>query len=466
MIDLLITGATIVTVNPQREILEEAALAVDKGRIVALGAKQDVETRYPMAARRIEARGRIIFPGLINTHNHLFQTLLKGLGDDRVLSSWFAQMTAPSAAHLTEDDVHTAALLGCLEGIHSGTTTMFDYMYPHPRPFLTDAIVRAMQDLGIRGVVGRGMMDTGEEFGVPRGIQQDVKTIVADAQRLLETYHRPGGRMRIWLAPAALWSNSRGLLSAVRELASSYHTGISIHVSETPFDRASTEKLHGLGEMDLLEGLSLLGPDLLMVHTVYLNDREIRMSRHYDVKISHNPVSNMYLSSGVAPIPKMLLAGLTVGLATDGAGSNNSQDMIEVLKFGALLQKVHHTDPTVITAEKLLEMATIDGARALGLEKEIGSLEVGKRADFFLFNPALTAKATPLHNPVSTLVYSAGEENVETVVVDGQIVMENRQVLTVDEPTHLQRAQKVAGDLARRAGTDRLANRPWRSLAY
>ena len=466
MIDLLVTGATIVTVNVRREILEDAALAVDKGQIIAIGPRSSVESQYPQAARRIEAKGRVVFPGLINTHNHLFQTLLKGLGDDRVLSSWFAQMTGPSAVHLTEDDVYTAALLGCLEGIHSGTTTMFDYMYPHPRPFLTDAVIRAMNDLGLRGVVGRGTVDTGTEFGVPPGLQQDVPTITADAQRLLENYHRPEGRMRIWLAPAALWSNSRQLLSAVRELAAAYQTGVSIHVSETRFDRASTERLHGLGEMDLLESVGLLGPNLLMVHTVYLNDREIRMSRHYDVKISHNPVSNMYLSSGVAPIPKMLLAGLTVGLATDGAGSNNSQDMLEALKFGALLQKVHHTDPTVITAEKLLEMATIDGARALGLEKEIGSLEVGKRADFFIFNPTLSAKAVPLHNPVSTLVYSAGEENVETVVVDGQIIMENRRVLTVDEPKHLERAQKVAEDLARRAGTLTLAKRPWRSLAY
>jgi 5-methylthioadenosine/S-adenosylhomocysteine deaminase len=209
-----------------------------------------------------------------------------------------------------------------------------------------------------------------------------------------------------------------------------------------------------------------LGPDVLLVHCVYLTNREIRVCKDLDVKVSHNPVSNMYLSSGVAPIPRMIETGITVGLATDGAASNNSQDMIETLKFCALLHKVDTLDPTIITAEKVLEMATIDGARALGLEDEIGPLEIGKKADLFIFDPLSSPKSVPLHHPVSTLVYSSSEENIKTVIIDGKVVMEDGVIQTADEEKVLRSAQKVAEDLAKRAGTSGLVRRPWRSLAY
>lgn len=467
MPDVLFTDATIVTVDPERRILEGACLGVKGDRIVAIGSRAEVAAACGPGAEVIDCTGKALFPGLINTHNHLFQTLLKGLGDDRVLSDWFAQMTAPSAVHLQPEDCYVAALLGSIEGLHTGVTTQFDYMYPHPRAGLDDEVIRAFHDLGVRGVFGRGMMDCGAEFGVPEGIMQPLDVIAADCRRLLETYHGSSdGRLSVWLAPAAVWSCSRELFLAVKALAAEYRTGISVHISETPFDREAARQMHGKSDIEVMEALGLLGPDFLMVHCVHLTPRDIRMARHFDARVSHNPVSNMYLSSGVAPIPAMLAAGVTVGVATDGAASNNSNDMLEVLKATALLHKVSTCDPTIITAEKVLELATIDGARALGLDGLTGSLEVGKQADLFVFNPLASAKSVPMHHPVSTLVYSAGQASVELVMVDGRIVLKDGRVTALDEESFLARAQATAFALARRAGTSALAKRPWRSLAY
>ena len=467
MIDLLIINGTIVTVNQKREILQDGAIAIEGSKIIEIGPSKVLQEKYTNVKRIIDATGKAIFPGLINTHNHLFQTLLKGLGDDKVLSDWLAEMTFPSSVHLLPEDTYAGAMLGCLDGLHSGTTTMVDYMYPHPRPELSDGVIQAFRELGIRGIFGRGFMDTGEEFGVQRGIMQDVETIEKDARRLFDKYHgTENGKIKIWLAPAAVWSNSKESLEMTKRLADEYKTGITVHISETPFDREAARQLHGDWDINVLEKLGLMGPNMLMVHCVHLTPSDIRMAKYFDAKVSHNPASNMYLSSGVPPIPRLIEAGVTVGLATDGAGSNNSNDMLETLKLAALLQKVHHMDPTIITAEKVLEMATIDGAKALGMENEIGSLEVGKKADLFIFNPQLAAKAVPMHHPVSTLVYSSSQTNVETVVIDGQIVLEDGVGTVVDEKAKLKLGQETADSLRRRAGTYHLKTRPWRSLAY
>ncbi|QRN85584.1 amidohydrolase [Clostridia bacterium] len=467
MIDVLIRDAIIVTMNGKRETLYEHSLAIDQGRILEIGPVAEMDQKYLSVEKVIEAKGKIVFPGLVNTHNHLFQTLLKGLGDDKVLSDWLSDMTFPSSTHLTQEDCYTGALIGTVEGIHSGVTTQLDYMYPHPRENLSDGVLKAFKELGVRGILARGYMDDGFQFGVRPQMAQTVDVIEKDVRRLAAAYHNTENeRLKIWLAPAAVWSNSAASLNMTRDLANEIGTGITIHISETPFDRAASEELHGLPDIDVMEKMGIMGPNFLMVHCVYLTDRDIRMSKIFDAKISHNPVSNMYLSSGVPPIPKFNVAGLTVGLGTDGAGSNNSNDMIELLKMTALLQKVTHRDPTIMTAGKVLEMATIEGAKALGLDHEIGSLEVGKKADLFLFDPALDMKAIPMHNPISTLIYSSGNKNVETVLIDGKVVMENSIILGLNESALAASGQATADDLARRAGTDHLKKRPFKSLAY
>ncbi|MCL4425304.1 MAG: amidohydrolase [Firmicutes bacterium] len=467
MLDLLIKNATVVTLNSRREIIPRAAIAIQGDRLLDVGPMAALAAKYGTARRVIEADGQVVFPGLINTHTHSFQTLLKGLGDDRILPDWIAQMTSPSAAYLEAEDAYYAALLVGLEALHSGTTTVLDYMYAHPEPYLSDPVIKAFQELGLRAVFGRGMSDLGRRWGIHPRLVKDQESIQADSLRVFQRYHGSNqGRLRVWLAPGSVWGNSRENLIWLRRTASELKTGLTIHVSETPFDRRASEVTHGQADIDVLEAIGFLGPDVLLVHCVHLKEREIRLLKALDVRVSHNPVSNMYLSSGVAPIPRMLESQITVSLGTDGAASNNTQDMLETLKVTALLHKAHSLDPTVITAERVLEMATLDGARSLNWEDEIGSLEVGKKADLFIFNPGRNAKATPLHHPISTLLYSSSQANVQTVVIDGQVVLEDGAITTVNEARILREAQKVAERLARRAGTDRLAKRPWRALAF
>ncbi len=467
MIDYLLTNGIIVTVNGKRDIIYDGAIAIQGGSIVAVGSTKELEDTYPNPKRHKDLKGSIVFPGFINTHNHLFQTLLKGLGDDMVLKDWLSTMTFPAATNLTQEDCYYGAMMGCMEGIHSGITTMVDYMYPHNREGLSDGVVKAFQELGIRGVLARGCMNTGEQFGVHPGIMQSTDQVVRDLHRLFERYHNSeDGRIKVWTAPAAVWSNSEDMLRALWDVTRQYDSGFTIHISETPFDRDAAEELHGEPDAEVLEKLGILGPNVLMVHCCYLTDRDIAMAKAHDMKISHNVCSNMYLSSGVAPIPKFLRAGLTCSLGVDGAASNNSQDMVELMKFTALQHKVHTRNPLAMPAEKVLELATIDGARALGLEHEIGSLEVGKRADLVIFDPYQSPKAIPMHNPVSTLVYSSSLKNITHVMVDGDFVMESGVITKVaDEAAVYHSVQRCAEDLCARGNiTNRMAGHRWNAL--
>lgn len=465
MIDLLLYNTIIVTMDSGRKIWYQGAMAVDNGRIKEVGESGELELKYAAAKRKINGEGKIIFPGFINTHNHLFQTLLKGLGDDMVLKDWLATMTFPAARFLTPEDCYYGAMLGCMEGIHSGITTMVDYMYPHAVPGLSDGVIKAYKELRIRGIFGRGCMDTGLDFGVCPEITQDIKTVEKDLVRIFDTYHNTENeRIKVWVAPAALWSNTEEIMKMLWDVTKSYRSGLTVHVSETPFDRMATEHLHGCAGTDCLEKYGIVGPNVLMVHCVYLTENDIEKSAHYGLTVSYNPVSNMYLSSGVAPIPKMLKKGITVSLGVDGAASNNGQDMLELMKTASLLQKVNTLDPTIITAEKVLEMATIGGAKAVGLEAEIGSLEAGKKADFIIFNPYLNPKAIPVHNPVSTLVYSSTMQNIESVAVDGEFVMEKGVIITVkDEKEIYKKGQAAADALAARGRiTNRREGHAWK----
>ena len=462
----LINNTCIVTMNEDRDIFYNYSLYIENDQIKDIGPFEELEGKYlENVDKYIDGQGKVIFPGLINTHNHLFQVLLKGLGDDMVLKDWLEFMTFPSTPYLNEENCYYAALGGLIEGLHSGVTTTFDYMYPHPVGTfnLDDGIIKGMMKLGVRSFLGRGCVDTGVEFGVYPAMIEKVPDIEKSIRNLYEKYNNAAkGKIKIALAPAAIWSNSGESLAMLKKLSDELDLLISIHISETNFDRASSKKLHGKDEIELLEELGLLNEKLIMVHCVELTNEDIRKIKASGATVSHNPVSNMYLSSGVAPIPLLNQEGIMVGLGVDGAASNNSNDFIELLKMTALLQKVHHRNPTIMTADKVLEMATIEGARSLGIDDIVGSLEPGKKADLFIFNPKLDFKAVPMHNPVSTLIYSSGNKNVETVFVDGEIVLENGKVVNVAEDEVADNIQRVADELSMKAGTYKLKRRPWK----
>ncbi|HTW25922.1 MAG TPA: amidohydrolase [Acetobacteraceae bacterium] len=460
----LLTDAWVVTMNPKRDVLDQASVLVEGDRIAAVGTRAALE-RVDPGAEVIDCRRSIIIPGMVNTHTHLFQTLLKGLGDDMVLKKWFTCMTGPSAVALTVEDVSAAAMHGCVESIRSGVTSLVDFMYAHPRPGLTAPVIEAFEATGMRGRVCRGFLTAGAELGIPAALIEVPDAALADARALMRAHNRPDGRVQVGLAPAMIWSLDAAALRGARALADVERAFITTHVAETDFEISESQSRFGCTDTEFLGEIGFLGSDVLAVHCVQCGARDIRVLKHHDVRVSHNPCSNMYLASGVPPIPAMLLAGITVGLGSDGPASSNNHSLFQAMKFAALIQKGFHRDATVMTAEKVLEMATIDGARAIGMEHLIGSIEPGKKADLAVIDTSHPAMA-PVHNPVSAIVYSALGHEVTHVLIDGRTVMRDGRITTVDEHAVLARSAAAAASLTRRAGTDGFCARPWRSMGF
>jgi 5-methylthioadenosine/S-adenosylhomocysteine deaminase len=451
-VDLLILGGTIVTGRADGLVVSSGGIAVSDGSIVAVGPRQQIESNHT-SGRTIDATGMLIFPGLVDTHTHLYQTLLKGLGDDLPLMAWLDACTLPSIPHLTPRMCYVAAALGCIESLRSGCTTIFDYMVDHRDTQVYDAILQAFDDVGIQGILGRGLRNRQTE-----ATQMDLPSLedqLADCHRLVDRY----GPQRVWVTPGATWAMEEDGLVATRRLANERGLRISLHTDEVVFDSEESLRRFGQRTVPFLERIGFLGSDVLHAHCVQLTEEDCQMLAGAGASVSYNPVSNMYLGSGVPPIPRLLELGVTVGLGADGAASNNSQDMLEALKIGALLPKVAWRDPAIFTAPDALRLATRGGAQALGRD-DFGSLEPGQRADLFVFEP-LHAKSVPMHDPISTLVYSSGEVNVRTTVVGGRVVLDDRRIVGVDEDAILREAQALAEQLSERAGTRRALEARW-----
>jgi 5-methylthioadenosine/S-adenosylhomocysteine deaminase len=447
-VDLLVTGGTVVTQNAQRQILAGAAIAVERDRIVAVGPAREVQQRYT-ARHTLDTTGRFVFPGLINTHTHLFQTLLKGLGEGLRLYDWVRAVTGPSVPAMDERDAYLAAILGGLEALRSGTTTLLDYQYPLPDKGLYRAVARAFHDVGLRGILALGMTETGDKYGLPDYLFRPAAEALEEWREL--TAELGSDLLSFALAPAIVFGMTPAGLQRLRAYAGQHEMLVSLHINETDDDDQATLADYGLRTVPFLEQLGFLGPDLLAVHCVRMQPDDIDILARHDVKVAHNPVSNMYLGSGVAPVVEMRRAGLTVALATDGAASNNSLDMLETMKCAGLLHKMAHRDPAVLTSADVLDMATIEGARAIGQEERLGSLEPGKQADLFVLDP-IRCKSVPVLDPIASLVFSCGEDGVVTTVVAGQVVLDEGRFVRVEETALLQECQSAATALAERAG--------------
>ena len=450
-VDLLVAGGTIVTQNATREIIASGAVAAHGGKIVAVGPADALQARY-RAHRIVDAGGKFVFPGLINTHTHLFQTFIKGLGQGLSLYDWVDGIAAPSTAAMTDREAYLSALLGGLEALHGGTTTTLDFMYSMPTSHLYRQVARAFQDLGLRGILGLGLMETGEQHHLSpcqfRPVPEALREWEWLSAELSSDLVTPA------LAPEIAFGITRPGLEQIRRFATDKKMPITIHINEVDDDDRAMLADHGARCIPFLEQIGFWGPDVLAVHCVKMTPQDIAILARRDVKISHNPVSNMYLGVGAAPIAELMKAGLTVGLATDGAGSNNSQDMLEVLKCAGLVRRLMAHDPAASSAAQILDMATLGGAEAIGLGDRLGSLEAGKQADLFVFDP-LRPRAAPVLDPVSTLVFSSGSESITTTIVAGRVLLDNGRAAVVDEAAVLAECEAAAWELARRAGTER-----------
>ncbi len=384
----------------------------------------------------IDGSGKVLIPGLVNTHTHLTMTLMRGLADDLVLDTWLNDHIWPTEANLDGELCYAGAKLACAEMIKSGTTT-FNDMY-----FYMDHVARAVDESGIRGNISHGMLDMGDE--------EKRKAEYKESLRIIDKCHNTAdGRIKVSLGPHAPYTCSTELLSWVRKKASQLGIRIHIHVSETEFEVKNIIDTYQARPFEYLDRIGFLDDDVLVAHAVWPSDSEMEIIKEKDVKISHNPVSNMKLASGVSPVAKMLDKGINVSLGTDGAASNNNLDMLEEMKIAALQQKVNTLDPTVLKADDVFKMATLGGATALGLADEVGTIEVGKKADLVLVDMK-SPHLTPYRHPISHLVYAAGGGDVDTVICNGQILMQERELLTIDEKVVLEEAEEATRDLMSR----------------
>lgn len=455
-VDLLIRDACIITMDRGRRVIDDGAVAIDGGRIAAVGGTGEILGRFE-GRRTLSARDRYLYPGLVSTHTHLFQCLLKGLGRDRALFDWLNASVWRALRNYDEEAMYYAALVGLIDSVRSGTTTVCDHQYCHPRPGIDASVIQAYLDAGVHGVLCRVHAEVGD---LPPEMALDYAETEDDYFRELEglcTSYRHHSLIDIAMGPSMIWDHQKSGFLRTREFANAFRIPISMHLAETEEDDRFAMKRWGMSAVDFLEHCGMLGPDLLVVHAVHVRDEDIRRFRDYEVKVSHCPVSNMLLASGTAPVPRYLEEGITVSLACDGAASNDTQDMLDVMRIAALKHKLVSRDASVVPAQQVLEMATIGGARALGLEDRIGSIEEGKMANLFIWS-ANNARAVPVNDPISSLVYSSSTCNVETTIIGGRTVLDHGRLTTLDETVVLRKAQQVADGLIRRSG---LRNAHW-----
>jgi 5-methylthioadenosine/S-adenosylhomocysteine deaminase len=423
----------------KRAILNDGALAIEGDSIVAVGSAAEIATRYS-AARTIDAKNTLVLPGFVNGHTHVPMTLFRGLHDDVTLNDWLYKYIFPAEAkNVNEEFVRWGTRLAIAEQIRSGVTTFADMYY------FEDAVADETKAAGVRAVLGETFID----FPAP-----DNKTnaaMLAYTENFLKKWQ---GDPLIHAAPAphSIYTCSQKTIQDAATLARKYHAPILIHMSEMKKEYDDSVKQNGMSPVQYMDKIGLLGPDVVGAHCIFVDPADWKTLAGKQVGCTHNPSSNMMIASGVSPVAEMRAAGVAVGLGTDGpAGSNNDMDLMEEIDLAAKLAKITHKDPLALNAKAVVEMATIDGARALHMEKEIGSLEAGKKADIILLD-LNTPNAVPMYDVYAQIAYALKASNVETVIIGGRAVMRDRKLLTLNEPEAIAKAREYQKSIAKSLG--------------
>jgi 5-methylthioadenosine/S-adenosylhomocysteine deaminase len=431
--DILIHNAILLTCNQAFDIISGGWLGVSGAKIHSLGAVP--AEGMPEGRECIDAHGGIVMPGLINTHTHLPMSLFRGMADDLPLEIWLKDHIFPAErAAIHPESVRWGTLLACAEMALSGTTTCCDGY------FFEGAVAEAVHTFGLRAVLAQGVIDHPAP-GVP-----DPGRNLSVAQQFCRDWLGRSNKIRPSIFCHSPYTCSRETLVNSKQLCNELGLLFQIHVAETLRETEQFRSAQGVSPIAYLDGLGLLDEHTLLAHCVWIDDKDTTVIAKRRAKVSHNPESNMKLASGVAPLPQMLSAGITVGLGTDGCASNNDLDLFPAMDTAAKLHKVMSLDPTVLPAEAVIRMATIDGARALGLEDEIGSLEPGKQADLIIINTSVP-HLTPLHHPASAIVYAAKGSDVQTVMVGGRLLVKDRLIAAVDVHAVMEHAILISRSL-------------------
>ncbi|HTS05006.1 MAG TPA: amidohydrolase [Candidatus Eisenbacteria bacterium] len=428
-VDLIVTHGIVVTMDRKRTMYQDGAVAVRGDMIVAVGPSPDVRRHYK-AAQEIDAHGGLVLPGFINGHTHVPMTLFRGLHDDVTLNDWLYKYIFPAEAkNVNEEFVRWGTRLAAAEQIRAGVTTFADMYY------FEDAIAEETKAAGMRGVLGETFID------FPAPDNKSEAEMLVYTEKFLKRWQ---GDPLIHAAPAphSIYTCSKKTLQDSAALARKYHAPILIHVAEMKKEWEDSEKANGMSPVAYLDKIGVLGPDIVAAHCIFVDEADRKLLADRGVGCVHNPSSNMMIASGVSPVPEMRAAGIAVGLGTDGpAGSNNDLDLMEEIDLAAKLAKIAKMDPLALNAKSVVEMATIDGARAIHLEKEIGSLEAGKKADLALISLD-EPNGVPMYDIYAQIAYSLKGSDVATVIIGGRVVMRDRHLLTIDEPRVLEKARE------------------------
>ena len=437
--DTIVVGGTVVTMDGQRHIYDDGAVVVTGDTIVAVGPRAELEAKYA-SRETIDAKNTLVLPGFINGHTHVPMTLFRGLHDDVTLNDWLYKYIFPAEKNnVTESFVRWGTWLAAAEQIRSGVTTFADMYY------FEDAVAEETKAAGMRGVLGETFID------FPAPDNKSEAAMLDYSEKFLKKW-QGDPLIHAAVAPHSIYTCSQKTLQDASALARKYHAPILIHVAEMKKEWEDSEKQNGASPVQYLERIGVLGPEVVAAHCIFVDEADRKILAQHNVGCVHNPSSNMMLASGVAPVPETRAAGVAVGLGTDGpAGSNNDLDLMEEIELAAKLAKITKMSPLALNAPAVVEMATIDGARALHMEKEIGSLETGKKADVILISLD-EPNAVPMFDVYAQIAYSLKASDVETVMIGGRIVMRDHKLLTVDEAAAIAKAREYRKSVAASLG--------------
>jgi len=479
MVDLLIEGGTVLTMNSNRDVLKNSAVAVDDGNIVAVGPRDTVMSDHD-ADRIINATGHAVLPGFISTHAHISDTLLRGREKDRSLFDWLYNVKKPGIHTMSPKEHAIASALYCQEAVQSGITTVMENGTGAGNgysPDVIDAKMRVYSQAGLRNIFGQGFSDRSLSPTVQSFIErvadkeptvdhyfpdtQDTESVLDAIESTIESYHGTAdGRQSVWPCPGVAWGVTPEGLRGAYEIAERHDTMTTTHAAETIH-----EEMGHLSTIEYLHSANYLGKRTLLGHCVHIDDRDIRLLSATGTKVAHNPLTNLALGSGIAPVPEMINSGVTVGLGTDNTSGSDTVNMINDLRFAALIHKGNKQDPGAITGKKVLEMATIEAAKAIGRESDLGSIEPDKQADIAIIDFDYS-HFIPHPDIVSSIVYQAQGFEVDTVICNGEVIMEGRTVYGIEDnyPDLINKASDAAADLCDRIGIPQTES-TWESIS-
>ena len=450
---MLFKNATIITLNPQRHIIENGALLTRGNLIADLGKSKELVDRLP-DEKTIDCNGHILMPGLIDTHVHTAQAMIRGCADDLSLIDWLFKRVWVMQGNYSHADGRASAALCALEMIKSGTTAFIECMLAERYGF--DGVAEVVQQAGLRAAIGKIVMDKpsyadSELTMYPGMVEPDGEACIANTLKMYDRWNGAAdGRIQVWFGARTPGGVTPSLFNEMARLAKERNMGMTVHNSEVQQDLDYARSVGCRSALDFLLQHDYLGPRTVLAHCVWTDEEDWRVMQQTGTHVSHNPASNAKTAAGIAPVQGMLDAGVNVAMGCDGGPSNNTYDMIRDMRMVSYLASLKQNDPTALPAETVLEMATLNGAKAMGIDHLCGSLEIGKRADFILINMD-APHLTPVWDPVSAIAYSAHGSDVDTVVIDGQLIMRNRKVLTLDEPAILAEARTRFRQVAERA---------------